>query len=182
MRHLWLLIVMALVFSSCGGQESVDCTDLFVLWWWPLAARGEFGDPLPETLPSEDAMVQIDEAVKIDTGETWPLVVEAWREVEPASFHATCDLFSAGERYVLEELNLSEASECYRAAVNYYNPDPMAGPGEDIDSAAQTLGIDIPPAASIDYEKEAQAWADSHAEDFVSICLHILEESARTSG
>jgi hypothetical protein len=183
---LWVFLLVGLVLSGCSGNGAEPgsetdgdptCSDLFMFWWWPLAAVDEFNDPLPEYVPSEDAWAKIEVAQEAalqvaDTEEAWHrALVETWEAAEPESFYATCDVFSDGERRVLMDLSETEASECFQRAAEYYDPNI----GSEFGTIARELGVDIPPAAAIDSGQAARVWAANRAEDFIAVCRHLME-------
>jgi hypothetical protein len=166
--HVTILHGVAYVFWNCRGTTeraaSMGCEDLFMFFWWP--AVDEFNDPLPEYSPSDEAWEQIRAAQVAaleveDTEEAWHrALVETWRDTEPETFHATCDLFTDGQRTVLAELGAGSAQYC------------ISSISTDSNGAAQAvrdLGLADPPRdeqGSIDY----RAWTRLSPNDLIAVC------------
>ena len=146
---------------------SMSCEDLFMFFWWP--AVDDFNDPLPEYSPSHEVWAIIDEAWMAaegveDTEEAWHRVlVETWRDTEPETFYATCDLFTDGQRTVLAELGAGSA---------FYCTSSIYTDSDGADQAVRNLGIADPPRdeqGTID----SDAWMRLSPNDLIAVCRRL---------
>ena len=156
-------------FTTTEQAASMGCEDLYRFWWWPEDAFDEFGNPIEEFFPSPGTQAIIDEAQMAalaieDTEEAWhEAMIVTWRDTEPETFHATCDLFTDGQRTVLAELGAGSAQYCIGS---------LYTDSDGADQAVRDLGIADPPRdeqGSID----EVAWVRLSPNDFIAVCQHL---------
>jgi len=148
---------------------SVSCEELYRWLWWPEGAFDEFGNPIEEFFPSPGAQALIDEAQLAalaieDTEEAWhEAMIVTWRDVEPETFNATCDLFTDAQRRVLAALGGSALQWCSSAFTTDSN---------GADSAIQDLEIAEPPRDDHGYV-DWTTWVAETPDDVIAVCRHL---------
>ena len=155
--------------TTTERAASMSCEDLYRFWWWPEDAFDEFGNPIEEFFPSPGTQAIIDEAQMAalaieDTEEAWhEATIVTWRDTEPETFRATCDLFTDGQRTVLAELGAGSAQYC----IGSLHTDSYGA-----DQAVRDLGIADPPRDEQGIINEL-AWARLSPDDLIAVCRRL---------
>lgn len=162
-------LCVLLLGGGCAQEAEPTCEDLYLTWGWPDAAIGEF-DVLPSALPSAETLEVIQEAQQAalsveDTEEAWwGAFYVTWRDQEPETYNATCDLFTTGEKLVAKELVPSDLGSCWSRFSS--RNDSNFGPAAD---AIDKVGVKGPPLDEFGLV-DVHAWAIEAPEDLISVC------------
>jgi hypothetical protein len=155
--------------TTAERAASMACEDLYRFWWWPEDSLDEFGRGIDEFFPSPGTQAIIDEAQNAalaieDTEEAWlEATIVTWRDNEPGTFYATCDLFTDGQRTVLAELGAGSAQYCIGS---FYTA------GDGVDQAVRDLGIADPPRDEHGTIDEV-AWVRLSPNDLIAVCRRL---------
>lgn len=155
--------------TTTERAASMSCEDLYRFWWWPEDAFDEFGNPIEGFLPSPGTQAIIDEAQMAalaieDTEEAWhEAMIVTWRDTEPETFYAACDLFTDGQRTVLAELGAGSAQHCIGS---------LYTDSDGADQAVRDLGIADPPRDEQGIIDEV-AWTRLSPNDLIAVCRRL---------